>query len=72
MSGARKALRRDYDSTMPDWGLCPVCGQAAVWSGSADRFFHADGSDNTKCWLKLLCTGIGGSAQRLRHSIVEG
>lgn len=42
---------RPLPSDLVDWdGRCPACAKAAIYSWETDRFFHADGSDNTYCW----------------------
>lgn len=32
---------------------CPACSTPAHHHPEADRFFHADGSENDTCWLAL-------------------
>jgi hypothetical protein len=34
-------------------GACPVCGLEVVYSRSADRFFHTDGTENRECWAHI-------------------
>lgn len=31
-------------------GPCPVCGKPSFYNLSGDRFVHADGSENRRCW----------------------
>jgi hypothetical protein len=34
-------------------GICPACGEDAVYSRQADRYYHIDGRDNIHCWVRI-------------------
>lgn len=44
-------LRRALRAERARRAVCGACGRAAWFVPQADRFFHADGSENRTCWL---------------------
>lgn len=44
-----------------DFVPCPACGVESHYCRSADRFVHADGSENRPCWHKLATGQAWGS-----------
>lgn len=34
--------------------VCPACGAKAVYSPPIDRYLHADGSANDRCWVRTV------------------
>lgn len=39
---------------------CPACGVDAYYCREADRFVHADGSENRECWLAVITGRVSG------------
>jgi hypothetical protein len=33
--------------------VCPCCGRRSVYNRGEDRYFHADGSVNIRCWVHI-------------------
>jgi transcription elongation factor Elf1 len=53
-------LYEKYGLPMPDKKYeCPACHAESIYSGTLDRFLHTDGSNNMKCWRKMMRMPMG-------------
>ena len=43
----RQAALDDYAE------VCPCCGVPAYYAADLDRWVHADGSANARCWVEM-------------------
>ncbi len=47
-------MRRQLTSIEQEhYSRCPVCGRDAHYLRNADRYCHADGTENLPCWIAI-------------------